>query len=147
MPPVVVQGLDGKLISCWIALSGCDFEVLINEDVPIAFRRADVCVVMAGYLDVATGSAAVDMDYPLWKMMPRSEFNAQLLDNMMIALRGVTGKGDIVATSRHFTAVMAKAIEKLEDLSTRVKDPAVVDEINDVKLDIFRHLMSQDLRK
>lgn len=85
-----------------------------------------------------------------YKLLERAEFNAELLDNMMIALRGVAGKGDVVATSRHFTNVMAKAIEKLEDISTRAKkkgDEDLAGEINTVKLEIFRHLMSQDLRK
>lgn len=72
---------------------------------------------------------------------------------MMIALRGVTGKGNIVADSRHFVAVMAKAIEKLEALVGYVVEVAnndcveMVDKINDIKLEVFRQLMSKDLRK
>lgn len=144
-----------SLISCWVALPGCDFEVLIDKNIAIAFRRADVIAILEGHVDTTVGSVREShlaqepfgMNY---KLLERAEFNAELLDNMMIALRGVAGKGDVVATSRHFTNVMAKAIEKLEDISTRAKkkgDEDLAGEINTVKLEIFRHLMSQDLRK
>jgi hypothetical protein len=48
---------------------------------------------------------------------------------------------------------MAKAIEKLEVVTQRLQEGQpdgiadVASMLNDIKLDIFRHLMSKDLRK
>ena len=157
MSPILACALSiaDSLISCWVALPGCDFEVLIDKNIAIAFRRANVFAIVEDHRDVTIGSVRksylVQETFGMhYKLLERAEFNAELLDNMMIALRGVAGKGDVVATSRHFTNVMTKAIEKLEDISTRAKkkgDEDFADEIDTVKLEIFRHLMSQDLRK
>jgi len=155
MSPLVARAVnDNKLIRCWLAFPGCDFEVMVDDDIAVAFRRADVEIINSDYATDNNIIAALCFTH--WTKLSPQEFNEQLLDNMMIALRGVTGKGNIVADSRHFVAVMAKAIEKLEELSNDVSDSCFVDagkqleliaQINDIKLDVFRQLMSKDLRK
>lgn len=151
--PIIAKSANGNqsAVTCWLAFPGCDFEVLLEDDVAVAFRRADVAAYCAEY--VAQQSLRIIVSFADWPAFGREDFNAQLLDNMMIALRGVTGKGNIVADSRHFVAVMAKAIEKLEALVGYVVEVAnndcveMVDKINDIKLEVFRQLMSKDLRK
>jgi len=153
--PIVAKSfLDNHPVSCWLVFPGCDFEVMLKDDVAVAFRRENVMAICAEF--VAQHEAHVLFCFSEWPAYGQEDFNAQLLDNMMIALRGVTGKGNIVADSRHFVAVMAKAIEKLEALGMYAievdfvkEDEAseVISRINDIKLDIFRQLMSKDLRK
>lgn len=151
--PIIAKSINDNhnVLTCWLAFPGCDFEVLVEDDVAVAFRRSDVKAVCAEY--VARQSLRAIVSFADWSGFGREDFNAQLLDNMMIALRGVTGKGNIVADSRHFVAVMAKAIEKLEVVTQRLQEGQpdgiadVASMLNDIKLDIFRHLMSKDLRK
>ena len=151
--PIIAKSINDNqnVMTCWLTFPGCDFEVLIEDDVAVAFRRSDVKAACAEY--VAQQSLRTIVSFADWPGFGREDFNAQLLDNMMIALRGVTGKGNIVADSRHFVAVMAKAIEKLEVVTQRLQEwqpddiADVASMINDIKLDIFRHLMSKDLRK
>lgn len=144
--PVIVKSAESpRPISCWVTLPGCDFEVMILDEVAVTFRREDVYVARDDVSDSSEGK--------LWKKLPRKEFNKQLLDNMMIALRNVTGKGDIVAESRHFMAVMVAMIKKLDKLSSDLKKKCdgatdiIADQIDTIKLEVFRQLMSQDLRK
>jgi len=149
---VVVKGGKNSLPSVVIAYPGCDFEVIVVNEVAVAFRHGDV----RKRVDPDDDDQH-DMRIPLkyWDMisgiesLPPAEFNAALVDHLAVALKQVANGPQVVETASHFTGVISKAIEELDAVTKKGyrKIDSIKNAIFDVKQRLFSRMMSKDLRR
>ena len=150
--PIIAKSHEAReLCTCWLAFPGCDFEVLISNEVAVAFRRKGVVVCVEGieHRDVADYDAYHTVTEEAYSKMKREPFNAALLDNLIVALRGVTTGGDVVGDSAHFVGIISDAITKLGELGESSKEDIDVMKQALVKMraSLFGKLMSKDMRR
>lgn len=125
--------------------------MLISHEVAVAFRRKGVavCVENIEDRDVADYDARSTVTEFKYSKMKREPFNAALLDNLILALRGVTSGEDIVGDSAHFVGIISDAIAKLGELGESSKEDIDGMKMALVKMraSLFGKLMSRDMRR
>ena len=138
-----------KVIDVAIAFPGCDFEVLIVDEVAAAFKHGDV----KWRVDTAEDDLSLEFPSDWWDKvsgiptLPQAKFNALLVDHLTIALKRVTKGPEVVAKSQHFTRAISKAIEELDAAARKRKPASMRDAIYGVKERLFSRMMSHDMRR
>jgi len=142
-PPILAVGpdLDKRTpLNCIIVFPGCDFEVVIENEMPVGFRRKKVY----GWLQPTSESLRASDEVPRYLTV---EFNRMLVDNLLIALKRVTVSGDVVTESRYFTRIIADAIDALDRIEAKRNPVKMKEAIANLKVQLFSKMMSRDLRR
>jgi hypothetical protein len=150
MSAMVVKDRENpdELPNAVIAYPGCDFEVIVVNEIAVAFRHGKVHKQMKLPKEIHVPFEYWDKMGECEELSPR-DFNGALVDHLVVALRKVTNGPQVVEKASHFTDVIVKAIEELDELANRnfKKIDSLKDKIHGVKERLFSRLMSKDMRR